>query len=65
MGLMIKKSMGEASRGLVMVYFLLWVMVTWLVILWSFIKLCHYGMCTFLYMCYISIKNSKLAQCLI
>jgi len=32
-GLMIKKGMGEASRGLVMVYFLLWVMVTWIVIL--------------------------------
>ena len=29
---MIKKGMGEASRGLVMVYFLLRVMVTWLVI---------------------------------
>ena len=32
-GLMIRKGMGEASRGLVMVYFLLWVMVTWIVIL--------------------------------
>lgn len=30
---MIRKGMGEASRGLVMVYFLLWVMVTWIVIL--------------------------------